>query len=159
MVETKGWGRNAPADVRFDRLVMPEPNSGCHLWLGVIDKGPRGGYGQFWNGKCTRAHIFAYVRQYGPVPEGLEIDHKCRVRSCVNPDHLRVVTRRENVLCSTSPAAVYARSTRCKKGHELSAENTLTERGRNGRTQRRCRTCRCEEQARNKRKAECRRKM
>lgn len=81
----------------IDRHTMPIPESGCLIWLGAL--GP-GGYGSisFKSRKTSQvAHKFVYEFVKGPVPEGLELDHKCRVRSCVNPDHLEPVTRKENM--------------------------------------------------------------
>lgn len=81
-----------PLEVRFERLYIPEPNSGCWLWLGDLD---RKGYGELnlgtgISGKRKRrgAHIVGYELERGPVPEGLELDHLCRTPICVNPDHL-----------------------------------------------------------------------
>ncbi len=76
---------NAHAD-----KIMPEPNSGCWFWLGALSRG----YGSLKN---ARAHRVAYEMTIGPIPEGLVIDHLCRVTSCVNPDHLEAVTQAENV--------------------------------------------------------------
>lgn len=84
--------RPRPAQERFERLFVPEPNSGCWIWAGGVDKS---GYGCFRgiNSEKIMAHRFAY----GLVPDGLEINHKCRVKSCVNPDHLEVVTHTKNM--------------------------------------------------------------
>src|SRR6516164_7314046 len=78
----------------FDDCFIPEPNSGCWLWFGVQTKD---GYGR-WGGGANRklAHRISYERAKGPVPIGMQIDHLCRVRCCVNPDHLEVVTPLEN---------------------------------------------------------------
>lgn len=80
---------------------MPVPECGCILWTGALN---RGGYGTFGIHDRTHgvnttkvAHKVAYEIAKGPVPEGMELDHKCRVRSCINPDHLEPVTRLENV--------------------------------------------------------------
>lgn len=67
----------------------------CWIWRGVLD---RDGYGQFGVGrKNLRAHRWAYESVVGPIPEGLEIDHLCRVKSCVNPLHMEPVTKTENI--------------------------------------------------------------
>lgn len=85
-----------------------------------------GGYG----------HRVAYVSLMGPIPEGKELDHLCRVRNCVNPWHLEPVTHRENILRSpTHPAAVNARKTECVRGHSL-ADAYIDYKGG-----RRCRVC------------------
>lgn len=82
------------AIARFERLYIPEPTTGCHLWISRLD---RGNYGKFkLNGKDVAPHRFAYEAFRGPIPPGLQLDHKCRVRCCVNPDHLEPVTQEEN---------------------------------------------------------------
>lgn len=70
------------------------------------------------------AHRYAYELLVGPIPEGLHIDHLCRVRLCVNPAHLEAVTCHENNRRSTSPTAVNAKKTHCPRGHEYTEENT-----------------------------------
>lgn len=114
--------------------------SGCWEWVG----GKSGtGYG-CWkvNGKTRRAYRVMYERAKGPVPEGKELDHLCRNRLCVNPDHLEPVTRRENVLRGISPSAVHARKTHCHQGHPFTPENTALWNRKNGTQTRVCRTCR-----------------
>ncbi len=109
-------------DERFVAKVMPVLD-GCHLWTAYIsDKG----YGQFRaNGKMIMAHRFAYERANGKIPQGMYIDHKCRVRSCVNPAHLRVVTPRQNVLeNSIGTAAINAVKTHCPQQHPFDETNT-----------------------------------
>jgi hypothetical protein len=86
----------------------------CWLWTAARN---RHGYGVCWNGTSTMlAHRFAYGH---PIPDGLQIDHLCRVRHCVNPDHLELVTNRENWRRGQSHAAVAQRTGRCKYGHSL----------------------------------------
>lgn len=70
-------------------------NDKCWLWRGVRD---RYGYGRMKiGGRPKLAHRVVYERTYGPIPdEGMEIDHRCRVRACVRPDHLRLATRKQN---------------------------------------------------------------
>ena len=87
---------------RFDAKWTPEPNTGCWLWTGVVD---RKGYGQFRVGsqadstrRLVKAHRWAYEHLVGPIPEGRQIDHLCRVPWCVNPEHLEPVTNRENTV-------------------------------------------------------------
>lgn len=67
----------------------------CWLWTARLDKD---GYGQFQrNGDAQRAHRIAYEWEHGPVPAGLQLDHLCRVKNCVRPDHLELVTVQENI--------------------------------------------------------------
>jgi hypothetical protein len=69
---------------------VPEPNSGCWLWLGTVDAG---GYGRAKiDGKYVLAHRAMYAREVGEIGDGLEIDHLCSMRSCINPRHLQTVT-------------------------------------------------------------------
>ena len=80
---------------RFSDYVMPEPNSGCHFWIGGTDTG---GYGRFFTGYGgNSAHRVALELAGRPRPVGLQVDHKCRNRICVNPDHLEYVTHQENI--------------------------------------------------------------
>lgn len=122
-------------EVRFWRHVMPEPNSGCWLWMASLDGR---GYGQInrGDGRPIRAHRLSYEMHKGPIPDGMDLDHKCRVRCCVNPDHLEPVTRQVNILRGESHVARQSRQTHCKNGHEYIAENTVRYRNK-----RQCRTC------------------
>jgi hypothetical protein len=109
----------------------------CWLWT-ASQRG--NGYGQFTvNGKGVSAHRFAYELMIGPIPEGLDLDHLCRARACVNPAHLEPVTNAENILRGTCPPAINARKTHCPRGHEYTPENTYV----NPAGGRECRACRC----------------
>lgn len=74
------------------------------------------------DGKPRRAHRVAYELLVGPIPEGLVLDHLCRVRHCVNPDHLEPVTKRENERRGKC-GELFVRVRTCLRGHELSASN------------------------------------
>jgi hypothetical protein len=81
-------------DERFDAKVIPEPNSGCHLWLGAVNND---GYGHFSvDGKKVLAHRFAFARANGSIADGLVIRHTCDVRCCVNEQHLIPGTHADN---------------------------------------------------------------
>lgn len=85
------------------------------------------------------AHRAVYETEVGEIPEGLDLDHLCRVRACVNPEHLEPVTRRENLLRGETIAAKHAAKTHCAQGHELSGPNLRTTPNRPN--TRICRTC------------------
>ena len=108
---------------RWQGLIKAE--SDCWIWTG----GLRGdGYGKLRN---RQAHRVIYERIVERIPEGLELDHLCRVTACVNPTHLEPVTRLENM---RRRSAAY---THCKHGHAYTAQNTyITPSG-----SRDCRTC------------------
>lgn len=86
----------------------------CWLWTASLDSS---GYGIFHvDGRMLKAHRWAYEHFRGPIPKGLHIDHLCRRRACVNPAHLEPVSHQENMR--------RARRTHCRRGHELTPENT-----------------------------------
>jgi hypothetical protein len=129
----------------FPRLadkISPEPMSGCRLWDSATSPT---GYGLFWfNRTYVLAHRFVYTLLVGAIPEGLTLDHRCRTRCCVNPDHLEPVSGRENILRGVSPSARNARKTHCKRGHRLAGDNLkvkLRTYPDGVRPQRTCRTC------------------
>jgi hypothetical protein len=106
---------------RFIAFVEPEPNTGCWLWSG---SGTEAGYGQISvNGRATMAYRWSYEHFRGPIAPGLEPDHLCRVRCCVNPAHLELVTHRENTLRGQTLAAMNAAKTHCRRGHPYSGDN------------------------------------
>lgn len=123
---------------RFERHFHPEPNTGCWLWTGHLHDH---GYAMLRaNGKNMRMHRWSYEHFIGPIPRGLQIDHLCRTRCCVNPDHLEAVTGKENTKRGLSGSLARARNlakTHCPRGHAYTPENI--EMYRDGK--RRCRTC------------------
>jgi len=108
---------------QFLELYIPEPNSGCWIWIGALSRAFNG-YGKFWDGtKKVMAHRFAYEHIKGPIPDNLELDHLCRLRCCVNPDHLEPVTSKENSQRG-NVGLPQREKTHCPAGHEYDAENT-----------------------------------
>lgn len=110
----------------------------CWPWTAATD---RQGYSRFNIRRGKRnvmvyAHRYSYEHFVGPIPDGLQIDHLCRVRACVNPSHLEAVTGRINVLRGGTITARNAAKTHCPQGHEYTPENTYTSRG-----WRECRPC------------------
>lgn len=125
---------------RFWAKCIPEPNSGCWLWLGSLTKLPhdRGGYARYMlDGKVRRAHRVSYEVLVGRIGVGLEIDHRCRVRCCVNPAHMEPVTHLVNVQRGTG-GAKNARKTHCPQGHEYTPQNTYRYANDRHRVCRRC---------------------
>lgn len=109
----------------------------CWLWTAARDSK---GYGLFYVGNRVqvRAHRWAYEFMIGPVPDGLQLDHLCRIPSCCNPFHLDPVTCQVNVRRGESPGARALRRTHCLRGHAYSEHGAINQ-GR-----RICRTCRIE---------------
>jgi hypothetical protein len=104
----------------LDRCSVDE--NGCWLWQGFLNAH---GYGRTkWQGRNQLVHRIVYELMEAPVPDGLSIDHLCRVRHCVNPGHLEVVTSRENTLRGETIPAEHLKKTHCHRGHEFTPENT-----------------------------------
>ena len=108
--------------------------NGCWDWVGAAT---RDGYCQFCvprSGKKVRqvyAHRYVYELHNGAIPDGMELDHLCKNRSCVNPGHLEPVTHKQNM-----ERGFHATKTHCKHGHELTDDNLVR-----GLPNRRCLTC------------------
>lgn len=106
-----------------------EKTENCWLWCAYINEK---GYGYFYDGKnMVRVHRFAYEITVGAIPKDCEIDHTCRVRNCVNPDHLEAVSHRENCLRGVGV------KTHCVRGHKFNVLNTWY----NKLGHRKCREC------------------
>ncbi len=130
-------GRTVTKKPILDRLlqfVLPEPMSGCWLWIGALNTS---GYPVISvNLKCDYAHRLSYRLVFGAIPEDLDLDHKCRVPCCVNPWHLEPVTPREN----TRRGLIGILKTKCINGHMFDEENTYIRKTPTG-SGRMCKTC------------------
>jgi hypothetical protein len=131
--------RRSPIE-RFEAKYSPEPNTGCWLWMGATTASS-GGYGLFGvaTAKARLAHRWIWEQRNGQVPEGLELDHKCRQRLCVNPEHLEPVTRLENIRRGLPWRSCYQK-THCKKGHPYDV-GAISDGSRAPRGRVKCRTC------------------
>ena len=115
----------------------------CWPWAGYVRPT---GYGDVWaDGRRDSAHRWVYETLVGPIPVGLDLDHVCRSRSCVNPAHLEPVTRSDNL--RRSPRS---NRTACPKGHNFSVENTYV---RPSGYYRYCRTCHRQKEAKRRRES------
>jgi hypothetical protein len=108
----------------------------CWSWLGGTVT--RGGYGQFSLCRVNvLAHRLSYEMERGPIQAGLDLDHLCRNRICVNPWHLEPVSARENALRGVGPTAKNALKVACPKGHSYDVHEVEV----SGATRRRCSMC------------------
>jgi HNH endonuclease len=124
-VSTNQAAENKPILSHFMKHVIHCQRTTCWLWTGSVH---RNGYGKFGDnrGKTSLAHKVTYEIFRGPVPEGLTLDHLCRVRHCVNPDHLEPVTQAEN---NRRAPNGHRAKTHCPEGHLYDAVNTRYYRG------------------------------
>lgn len=108
-------------------------SDGCWLWTAKVSKG---GYGVV-SGKSLLAHRVSYETYKGLIPDGLVVDHLCRVTHCVNPDHLEAVTQKENLRRRDIALGMATAKTHCPQGHEYNETNTYL----SPQNRRSCREC------------------
>lgn len=129
---TQSWLTRA--EMFWNKVAVTD---GCWEWTAAKNQS---GYGRFWDGeRCVQAHRWAYEQLVGPIPDALELDHLCRNRGCVRPEHLEPVTGYENILRGEGGSAMNARKTRCWRGHSLGEDGDVYV-ARDG--ARSCRECR-----------------
>jgi hypothetical protein len=118
-----------PAPERFQTYYEINSATGCWEWTLCLNQG---GYGVFHtNNKQWKAHRFAYQILIGPIPEGLTLDHLCKNKKCVNPEHLEPVTQYVNTVRGKGSSSLY-----CSKGHAMFGEHLYFNDGN-----RRCQKC------------------
>jgi hypothetical protein len=109
----------------FRASIFKSTSTGCWIWRRALTEY---GYAAFTvydeDGRSTTGHRYAYELLVGPSPEGLELDHTCRIRPCCNPAHLEPVTQRVNTLRGVGFSAQNARKEKCPQGHPYDSENT-----------------------------------
>lgn len=112
--------------VKFLERTIPVTESGCWLWTGALSIG---GYGRVrFNKRDQYAHRALHEHFFGEIPAGYELDHLCRVRCCVNPSHLEVVTHSENMWRGQSPTRFNFEKMHCPSGHKYSGWNLYVDR-------------------------------
>lgn len=160
----KGWVKGQPFGHVFGHQSKPRPTvvtedpaarfgryckadeSGCILFTGKLNWG---GYGKFWvEGRTIAAHRYAYELARGPIPDGLTIDHLCRVRHCVNAEHMEPVSIQENLSRALDRPE---QRTHCPQGHPYAGAN-LSLISNKGSIERRCKAC-ANQRARERRRA------
>ena len=124
---------------RMERDTIPEPMSGCHLWIG--DNNSTGGYGRIWaNGRTQLTHRVAWTLAKGAIPAGKMGLHKCDNPPCVDVDHLYIGDGLMNTKDRVARGRDHnAKKTHCPRGHEYTTANTLHP--DRDRIHRRCRAC------------------
>lgn len=136
----KHFPKSFPPIARIEAGSIPEPNSGCWLWLGSTNAK---GYAHLkYDMRQQRANRFSWSAYNGPIPEGLHVLHSCDNRLCVNPEHLFLGTNQDNVDDKMKKGRAgqngNALKTHCPRGHEYTEENTYRQKNKN---QRSCLIC------------------
>lgn len=131
----------------FWKFVFPVTESGCWIWMGSLNLQ---GYGQYTNRRrlysSKLAHRISYEDRFGPIKDGLVLDHLCRIPCCINPDHQEPVTTAINLSRGFGAAYQHRNKTHCKYGHSMDDAYLSKARDENGKRTgpkiwRDCRTC------------------
>jgi hypothetical protein len=132
------WARRGTSDAKQRHVLMAKMRVdplGCWAWTGTKTAA---GYGQMRvAGRREYVHRISYQLHKGAIPDGLAIDHLCRNRACINPEHLEAVHPKTNAMRGRAPGILAYWANRCFKGHEFTPKNTITTPSGH----RRCRTC------------------
>lgn len=121
-----------PAERFFEKV---DASSDCWIWTGAL---LRNGYGYFGSdGRTHLTHRWSWEHLVGPIPDGLVIDHLCRVHACVNPDHLDPVTQAVNRIRGVTARTHNSSKTHCPANHPYDEANTYVSRS----GKRSCREC------------------
>ena len=134
--------RRSPVDRFAEKVALTD--SGCLQWIAGLNGS---GYGTFNAGPGTSvvAHRWSYEHHYGPIPRGQVLDHLCRNRACVNPEHLECVTTQVNLLRGVGVGSANTKKTHCPAGHPYAGDNLYIPPRRANRM---CRACRRDQKLR-----------